>query len=114
MSDVRAKNSKTRHSSGIKKEEGSDEDDDGEGSDEGEVCLTCGLSSNAEKLLECSNCARGGNGMGIFHYDCLKPPLAARPPEGEEVSRPTYAQLQDVCIIYMDPLHASCLSREIS
>lgn len=57
-----------------------DEDDEsGEETDESDVCLTCGLDTNPEKILRCDKCSPAGNGMGVFHYDCLKIPLDAKP-----------------------------------
>lgn len=67
------------------KEQGSS-DSEAEASDSGEdVCLVCGLSSDSHKILRCANCAGGGMGQGVFHYDCLKPPLTERPPDDDKV-----------------------------
>lgn len=63
---------------------GGGEGEDGD-EEEGDVCLTCGLSSDPAKLLRCSNCANIDSGLGVFHYDCLKPPLDAKPSPDEEV-----------------------------
>ncbi|CAN0455213.1 unnamed protein product, partial [Hapterophycus canaliculatus] len=59
-----------------------EEDDDEEDEDE-DICLACGEYGDAEKILRCSACSGGGNGMGVYHNDCLAQPLDSMPAEGE-------------------------------
>lgn len=61
--------------------EGEDEEagHNSEGDEDTDVCLVCGLDTNPEKLVRCNRCYDGESGMGVYHYDCLKNPLAAKP-----------------------------------
>lgn len=70
-----------------------EEDESGDETDDANVCLTCGLDTDPEKLMRCSKCSTAGNGMGVFHYDCLKVPLDAKP--SGEVR--TYMKRLDCC-----------------
>lgn len=64
---------------GIKGEDEEGEDDSEGDEEETDVCLVCGLDTNPEKLVRCSRCYDGESGMGVYHYDCLKNPLTAKP-----------------------------------
>lgn len=69
-------------------------DSEAETSDSGEdVCLVCGMSSDKHKIMRCADCAGSGMGLGVFHYDCLKPPLSERPPDNEKVKIRIYTYI---------------------
>ncbi|CAM9333730.1 unnamed protein product [Choristocarpus tenellus] len=51
-----------------------EEETGGEEEDEDNICLVCGDINRPEMLLQCSGCE-----LGIYHYDCLKPPLNTKP-----------------------------------